>query len=162
MSAIYRTPSILVALAGLLLMSPSTARSDSAAYNKCVNENLVSVAKELGFDTKKKANRRQIQAVSRVVNKRCGHLKRKTKINSKCKIACRICSASIAQLKKEFGTSEVPKKQKWAMKYVDGAGYKAYQACLDDAVRQRTTADALKCNDKALNACGEACTRENP
>ena|GEM_PF-4926181 len=158
----HRILALVLVLTAASLLSPSDTYSNSAAYNQCVNDNMVSVAKELGFDTKKKANRRQIQAVSRVVNQRCAHLKAKIKINSKCKKACRICSASIAELKKEFGTSKVPRKYQWAMKYVDAAGYKAYQACLNDAVRQRTTAAALKCNDKALSACGKSCTRENP
>jgi hypothetical protein len=74
-----------------------------------------------------------------------------------CKVACEVCGASNVELKTRFGKTEIPKEFSWAMPYVDGPGYAAFEACTKMAVKQRTTTDALGCNDKALGACIEAC-----
>lgn len=151
----------LAAVTGLIFSVSQAfgAPGDSSEYTRCVNENLVSVARELGFDSSKKATRSERKAVGKAVARKCQHLNRSVKSTPKCKKACRVCSASTAQLKKEFGRSEVPKRFLWAMKYVDGEGYKAYQLCLRAAVRERTTTKKLDCNKKALQACAQACAR---
>jgi hypothetical protein len=74
-----------------------------------------------------------------------------------CKEACEVCAASNVELKTRFGTTEIPKEFSWAMPYVDGPGYAAFEACTKKAAKQRTTTDALGCNDKALAACTQAC-----
>jgi hypothetical protein len=139
----------------------SAAPGDTPEYTRCVNENLVSTARELGIDVAKKSTRSEMKKVGTAVAKKCQHLNRKSKTNPKCQKACRVCSASTAQLRKDFGTTEVPKRFLWAMTYVDAAGYRAYQSCVGEAVRKRTTAAALGCSQKALHACVAACSRKH-
>ncbi|MEN9797791.1 MAG: hypothetical protein RL653_1487 [Pseudomonadota bacterium] len=59
----------------------------------------------------------------------------------------------------EANNKNVPGHE-WVEKYVDGAGYAAFSACLDEAVKLGTTAARHGCSEKGTQACARACAAD--
>jgi hypothetical protein len=59
----------------------------------------------------------------------------------------------------EANNKNVPGHE-WVEKYVDGAGYPAYSACLDEAVKLGTTPATHGCTTKGTQACARACAAD--
>ena len=81
----------------------------------------------------------------------------KSKGKPSCEEACRVANMSNNDLKAKFGTKEVPKRYAFAAPYVEGVSYKEFKLCLDEAVKQKTTTDALGCSERAHNVCVTVC-----
>ena len=71
-----------------------------------------------------------------------------------CKDACEVVSLSNAELKARFGTNRIPFQYKFAARYADGAGFKAYSKCLKEPGNSIHT---KSCTTRALAACTQAC-----
>jgi hypothetical protein len=74
-----------------------------------------------------------------------------------CEEACRVANMSNNDLKAKFGSKEVPKRYAFAAPFVEGESYKEFKVCLDEAVKQKTTTDALGCSERAHKVCVTVC-----
>jgi hypothetical protein len=74
-----------------------------------------------------------------------------------CEEACRVANMSNNDLKVKFGSKELPERYAFATPYVEGASYQEFKRCLNEAVQQKTTSEALGCSERSHTVCVSVC-----
>ena len=67
---------------------------------------------------------------------------------------------SFNELRDRFGSNEIPKRFSFATPYVEGISYDDFKKCINEAVKKKTTADALGCSARAHRVCVSECVKD--
>ena len=79
-----------------------------------------------------------------------------------CDEACRACNMSIRDLRATYGVTEAPERFRYASRFLEGAGMRAFEACIQEIVGTGMTAADVGCDDRAHAACVRACDAAMP
>jgi hypothetical protein len=79
-----------------------------------------------------------------------------------CDEACRACNMSIRDLRANYGVTETPERFRYASRFLEGAGMRAFEACIQEIVGTGLTAADVGCDERSHNACVRACEAAVP
>jgi len=77
-----------------------------------------------------------------------------------CDEACTVANMSFNELQERFGSNEIPKRFDFATQYVEGVSYDEFKRCINEAVKKKTTAEALGCSTRAHTVCVSQCEND--